>query len=361
MLAVAADAAGQNVVWTSQINVAVTGEILAKTAGCDGCDDAGAASQQAIAAGNGYVEFTVGEGNTFLAAGMSHGNENTSLTDIDFAFRFNGAGWADVLENGVYQPGGDTPYLPGDVFRIAIAGDRIQYIRNGVVLIERQTAIQYPMLLDVTLGTMGATIRDAVVAVSPPPPSGGGFLEKAGSHTYRTRFTQPQIQGFLPANGARGRFTFPAPYHTEAVRLTNAADCAGAQDCVWPVGYSYWRNINNHVGSALMYIMVGTDRNRGGAGPTLISYNKNTDKVTRLGPLFGSNSAWSYATGEAWYFSRTQPATLYTYLVGSPRLHAVQRAHEEVRSAPSDGSEPVRASDRLSRRRRLHQPAAFER
>ena len=157
--------------------------------------------------------------------------------DIDYAFRFNGAGWADVLENGVYQSGGDTPYEPGDVFRVAIFGNKIQYIRNGVVLMEHPQTVQYPVLLDVALAGMGASIRNAVVAVAAPRDGEGGFLEKDGSHTYRPRFTQAEIASFLPANGVKGAFTFPAPYNTKGVRLTNASDCDGGQDCFWYVGY----------------------------------------------------------------------------------------------------------------------------
>ena len=58
---------------------------------------------------------------------------------------------------------------------------------------------------------------------------------------------------------ARGVFTFPAPYLTQGIRLTNASDCVGGGDCVNPVGYSYWRNINNHVGSNTMLIVLGMD------------------------------------------------------------------------------------------------------
>ncbi len=317
---ISTNAGAQTVEWTNQVHAELIGNVLQKTSGCDGCDDAGAASQQVIDAGDGYVEFTIDADGAWLLAGLSHGNDNTSYTDIDYAFRFNGAGWADVLENGVYQSGGDTPYYPGDVFRIAIVGNKLQYIRNGSVLMEETRAMQYPVLLDVTLGTMGSSIRDAVVAVSEPPDGEGGFLEKTGSHTYRERFTQTQIQSFLPAGGAKGTFTFPAPYGTEGVRLTNASDCGGGQDCFWYLGYSYWRNINNHVGSSLMYIMTSGDRNRGGEGPTLISYNKVTDDVQNLGPLFSQNSGWSYATGEGWYFSGTRPTTLYTFFVGSTQL-----------------------------------------
>ena len=306
------------ITWTNLVNVTVAGTIVEKTAGCDGCQDAGATSVEQLSA-DGYMEFTVGELNTMWMAGLSHGNDDTTYADIDFGFRFNGGGYADVLENGIYA-GGDTTYAAGDVFRIAIANGRVEYSKNGHYLMESAHAPQLPLLLDSSLLSMGATIHNAVIAVTPPPPPGGGFTEKAGSPALRARFTSSQIQAFLPANGATGKFSFPAPYNTEAVRLTNTADCAGGADCLWYVGYSYWRNINNHVGSTDMYIFIGTDTNRGGAGPTLLRYDKNTDAVENMGPLFEESSPYHWSTGEGWYFSATQPTRLYTFLVGGTQL-----------------------------------------
>jgi hypothetical protein len=319
-LTAAPRAADQGVIWTDLVNVTATADVLQKTSGCDGCEDAGAASQQSIAQGDGFVQFTVGETNTFWVAGLSHGDDNTTIADIDFAWRFNGAGWADVLENGIYQSGGDTPYAVGDVFRVAVVGGKVQYSRNGTLLRESETHVPvYPLNLDATLASLGTTIHNARIGVPDPPPAGGGFLEKAGSPALRARFTIEQINGFLPPNGARGAFTFPAPYYTTGVRLTNALDCAG-QDCLWYVGYSYWSNMNNHVGSNTMLIFLGMDRNNGGAGPSLLAYDKTTDAVQNLGPLFSASSAFSYATGEGWYFSGTQPNKLYVYLVGTSQL-----------------------------------------
>src|SRR5687767_4084280 len=95
----------QGVVWTNLVNVSVDGTELRKTGGCDGCDDAGATSQQELSAGDGYVEFTVGEGTTFWMAGLGYGNDGTGFSDVEFGFRFNGFGGADVLENGMYAGG----------------------------------------------------------------------------------------------------------------------------------------------------------------------------------------------------------------------------------------------------------------
>lgn len=317
----AADVAAQTVVWVNGRNVTVNGSVLQKTSGCDGCDDGGAVSQQEVTSGDGYVEFTIGETNTFFLAGLSHGDDGTSYHDIDFAFRFNGAGWADAVENGVYA-GADTAYAVGDRFRVAVVNGKVQYSRNGGVLLERSRPIQYPLLLDTALGSVGSTVRDATVATTTTslPPVSDALIEKAGSQTYRARFTAEQIRKFLPADGAKGKFTFPAPYNTTGVRLTNASDCKEKQDCLWYVGYSYWRNINNHVGSDTMYIFIGTDRARGGRGPTLIQYNKGTDAMKTVGPLFGESSIYSYSTGEGWYFSATRPTALYTFLVGSTQL-----------------------------------------
>jgi len=132
----------------------------------------------------------------------------------------------------------------------------------------------------------------------------GGVVENAMSANTRAMMNSAQVAGFLPE---RGRFTFPAPYNTTGIRLTNASNCGGA-DCIRDVGYSYWRNMNNHVGSDNMFIFVGTD---GGSGPALIQYNKVTDQVIDSGPVFPASSRYSAATGEGFYFSATMPTKLY--------------------------------------------------
>jgi hypothetical protein len=306
-------------VWANIVNATATGTTLQKTAGCDGCDDAGASSQQTLSA-DGFVEFTIGEMGTFWIAGLNHSDDTTFINDIDFAFRFNGSGNADVLESGAYQTGGDTTYLAGDVFRIAIVNGRVHYSKNGQFIRESATSPSFPLVLDATLGSMGASIRNARLVVSPPPPPGGGLLEKAGSPALRARFTAEQIGQFLPVGGATGAFTFPAPYNTNGVRLTNASVCEAGTDCLWYVGYSYWRNMNNHAGQSEMYIFLGTDPNRGGGGPMLLRYNKRSDAVENLGPLFAVGTPHYWSTGEGWYFSGTLPATLYTLLIGDTQL-----------------------------------------
>jgi hypothetical protein len=152
----------------------------------------------------------------------------------------------------------------------------------------------------------------AGVALSAPEPESlsvvpGGFIEKTNSTDVRPVLSAAQIQSLLPARGA---FVFPPPYNTQGVRITNGTDCGGS-DCVQSVGYSYWRNMNNSAGSSTMLIFLGLNRSRGGGGPTLFAYNKDTGVISVVGPLFDAASPFSWSTGEGWYFSATLPTALY--------------------------------------------------
>jgi Big-like domain-containing protein len=157
------------------------------------------------------------------------------------------------------------------------------------------------------VAAVAVTLWLSLPVALPAQTAPAGFIETAGSVDVRPRLTAGQIQALLPA---RGTFTFPAPYNTTAIRLTNPDDCGGA-DCVDAVGYSYWRNINNHAGQSTMLIFLTLDRNRGGGGATLFRYDKASGEVTKVGSLFEPTSPFSWATGEGWYFSATQPTTLY--------------------------------------------------
>jgi hypothetical protein len=139
-----------------------------------------------------------------------------------------------------------------------------------------------------------------------------GLIESATGNAMRPKFTSRDVPS------SRGRFTFPSPYNTEAVRLTEAADCNGS-DCVRPVGYAYWSNINNHAGQDVMLVFLGLK----GPGPTLFSYNKATGQTRNLGSIFAGDNTHGWATlstGEGWYFSGTRPTALYINEPGGSRL-----------------------------------------
>ena len=90
------------------------------------------------------------------------------------------------------------------------------------------------------IGIYGACAVAAALAILQAPgvfaqPARGGFVENPGNAVGRGSITGSALRAFIPE---RGGFTFPPPYNTQAVRLTNAADCAG-RDCVNYAGYSY--------------------------------------------------------------------------------------------------------------------------
>jgi hypothetical protein len=150
--------------------------------------------------------------------------------------------------------------------------------------------------------------RDAPPSPVPPPSTApGGFIEESTTTIVRPLLTPIEIENFLPE---RGGFRFPEPYNTHGVRITNAADCGGS-DCVNYVGYSYWRNMNNHVDSEEILIVIGLSTARGGDGPTLFRYHKESGDLVKDGPLFEPGSRFSNATAEGWYFSATMPTVLY--------------------------------------------------
>jgi len=145
---------------------------------------------------------------------------------------------------------------------------------------------------------------------APRPPGAsfpGGFLEDSHTTTTRALLTEAEIKSFIPERGA---FDFPAPYNTRGVRITNASDCGGS-DCVNYVGYSYWKNMNNHVNDDEILIVLGLRLSLGGEGPTLYRFNKETEELIKDGPLFDPNSRWAYSTVETSYFSQSMPTKMY--------------------------------------------------
>ena len=139
-----------------------------------------------------------------------------------------------------------------------------------------------------------------------------GLVESATGNAMRPKFSGRDVPS------SRGRFTFPSPYNTEAVRLTEASDCNGT-DCVRPVGYAYWSNINNHVGRDELLVFLSLK----GPGPTLFSYNKRTGETRNRGSIFAGDNTHGWATlstGEGWYFSGTRPNAVYINEPGGSRL-----------------------------------------
>jgi Bacterial Ig domain len=152
----------ENVIWTNLIKVAASGNSLTRTATTHAWDG-GASSTKAIQSGDGYVEFTVGEGGTYRMCGLSNGDTDQNYNDIDFALYPSANGMLSVYEGGVWR-GELTAYTVGDVFRVAIEGGVVKYRKNGTLLYSSTVAPTYPLRVDTSLYTPNSTINNAVIS-----------------------------------------------------------------------------------------------------------------------------------------------------------------------------------------------------
>ena len=133
--------------------------------------NSGAVSAQQISSGDGYVELTASETNTYRMFGLSNGNTDTSYQDIDFGLDL-APGTLYVFEKGVNK-GAFGSYATGDLLRVAVVGGVVRYSRNGSVFYTSTQVPSYPLLVDTWLYYLGATLNNAVIAatgIAPPPP-----------------------------------------------------------------------------------------------------------------------------------------------------------------------------------------------
>ncbi len=160
--------------WTALVGVSVNGSSLTKTTASG--VNSGAVSTQQITSGDGYVELTASETNTYRMFGLSNGNTDASYQDIDFGLDLAPAGTLYVFEKGVNK-GSFGSYATGDLLRVAVLGGVVRYSRNGSVFYTSAQPPSYPLLVDTWLYYAGATLNNVVIAAGggpppPPPPSG---------------------------------------------------------------------------------------------------------------------------------------------------------------------------------------------
>jgi RHS repeat-associated protein len=162
----------QDVIWTNAVGVLASGNSLTKT-GSVGWN-AGAASTQTIASGDGYVEFTANANSANTMCGLSKGDTNQSHEEIDFALY----PWTDgnlyIWENGA-SAAAVGPYAAGDTLRVAVEGGVVKYRKNGTLLYTSTVTPTYPLLVDTTMHPSGSQITNAVISNG----SGGGSTQNA--------------------------------------------------------------------------------------------------------------------------------------------------------------------------------------
>ena len=152
--------------WQNTVGVTVDGNDISKSSGLSGWN-AGATSIATIASGDGHVQFTTGENTTGKIAGLSNGNSSQGYADIDFGIMLNDGGFAAVYEGGTLVDN-SGPYAAGDVFQVRVTGGVVSYWKNGFQFYTSASAPTYPLLLDSSIKTPGATILDAAIWAGAP-------------------------------------------------------------------------------------------------------------------------------------------------------------------------------------------------
>ncbi len=153
----------EQVQWTNKVNVTALdpGNTIQKTGGASATWDAGAISTRALLSADGYVQATVDVTGTYQMFGLSNGDTNQAYGDIDFALYMAGTS-LKVYEGGVYR-GDFGTITPGDVLRVAVEGNRVNYYRNGTVLYTSSATPTYPLLLDTSINSTGGKVYNAYI------------------------------------------------------------------------------------------------------------------------------------------------------------------------------------------------------
>jgi alpha-tubulin suppressor-like RCC1 family protein len=174
----------EDVTWLNPVGVSVAGNGLTKTGGSSAWN-AGAASNQVIRDGYGYVDFAATETTTQRACGLSVGDPGQTLAEIDYAVELRAAGVARFYQSGAWF-GSQQTYVTGDRFRVEAAHGVVRFLKNGTVLATASALPAYPLRVDAALYTPGSTLSDvkvgnAVWTMSSGMSVANGTLTKTGA------------------------------------------------------------------------------------------------------------------------------------------------------------------------------------
>jgi len=167
---------------------------------------------------------------------------------------------------------------------------------------------------------------EPVPVPEPVPDNGsGGFVTSAHDRSVRPIMTVEQMRSFLPA---RGPFTFPPPYNTRGIRVTNPDDGR-----VRPIGMTYWPNINMHAGRPVMMVFLSLDDSL-----TLFTIDKSSGQVSMQGAIgfhhTGEGVYWSFSNANLLYVSQGDKLWSYDVATGQ-RSVVVDGSGEEIRQCHS--------------------------
>jgi hypothetical protein len=296
----------ENVIWGSPVNVSVSANNITKNAGCNGCSDSGALSNQSISSAGGFVEFQVSTTALYMQVGI--GNRSTAVNDIRDAengIRFNN-GYGEVYNNtGTWVCG--TAFIASDVFKITVASGVVRYFRNNNQFCQTALWAAYPLAFDATMGTLNQGVRNAKISYDNGTASATTAVGVAGPSGLREDKATISVTN-IPAPAKGVKITDPKFPGTVVMRLT---DGAALPDGIVPSECHHIYSFNPVFNSDYTKIMVTCAGHR-----LIIPFNPSTHTIA--GPAyyalpidpatgkrfraFGDNFLWSSKDPNIFYF-----------------------------------------------------------
>ena len=148
------------VIWTAAQGVVITGNTITKSTPTF-WGNAGATSTLSFA-GNGSVEFKVGQVNTSVVCGLSSSNKDANYTTIAYGIYLHN-GTIEVLENGV-KKGAFGTYQINDRMKVERTKTTVVYKHNDVIFYTSTRTSSGSLLVDSALYDKGASINEAQIA-----------------------------------------------------------------------------------------------------------------------------------------------------------------------------------------------------
>jgi len=148
------------VAWTNLVNVTDSGGTLRRPTGQGW--DAGAASVQTLAA-DGYAEYTVSSVADTVMFGLGNGDSGPGYADIEYGIlTCPQTSRLFVVEGGVLRSRA-RGYAAGDTLRVSVEGGLVKYRRNGTLLYTSEVTPSFPLNVDTSLYSPGATVAGGKV------------------------------------------------------------------------------------------------------------------------------------------------------------------------------------------------------
>jgi len=185
------------IVWTALgSGMSATGTSLTKTSanGWNG----GAFSLQSVM-DNSKAYTVINETNTARMFGLSQDNPNASYSSIDFAIYLRTNGTIGIYENGSSK-GTFGTYTSGDTAKVVVEDGNVSYYLGMNLIYSSSVAPVFPLFVDVSINTSGATIEEVHVESG----TAGSFnvitTNAGGAPTYQWQLNGVDLPGETNSN-----------------------------------------------------------------------------------------------------------------------------------------------------------------